>query len=89
MVPFEYTQSGPYQALVPISISSEDYNQGQEFQERGTQRLPIGYNQACAAFETPTTYDEAPKSPQRDECNKAIQVELKALQYKNTWTVEA
>ena len=36
MVPFEYTQSGPYQALVPISISSEDYNQGQEFQERGT-----------------------------------------------------
>ena len=26
MVPFESTQSGPYQALVQMDISSEDYN---------------------------------------------------------------
>ena len=57
-------------------------------QERGTKRLRIGYEQACAVFETPATYAEALKSPHRDDWYKAIQAELKALHDKNTWTVK-
>ena len=57
-------------------------------QERGTKRLRIGYEQACAAFETLVTYEEALKSPHHDDWYNAIQSELKALHDKNTWTVQ-
>ncbi|CAI5700648.1 unnamed protein product [Peronospora effusa] len=68
MVPLESVQHGQSQALVPVGSADEDFYDGSELcQERGTKRLRIGYEQACAAFETPTTYEEALKSPHRDD----------------------
>uniref|UniRef100_A0AAV1U517 Polyprotein n=1 Tax=Peronospora matthiolae TaxID=2874970 RepID=A0AAV1U517_9STRA len=89
MVPLESVQHGQSQALIPVNGADEDFYDGSEVcQEKGTKRLRIGYEQACAAFETPTTYEEALKSPRRDNWYKAIQAELKALEEKDTWTVQ-
>ncbi|CAI5728475.1 unnamed protein product [Peronospora effusa] len=88
IVPLESVQHGQSQALVPVGSADEDFYDGSELcQERGTKRLRIGYEQACAAFETPTTYEEALKSPHRDDWYKAFQAELKALKEKDIWTV--
>ena len=73
IVPFESVPNGQSQALVPVSGTGGDFNHGaDEDQERGTKRLRIGYEQACSAFETPVTYEEALRSPHRDDWNKAI-----------------
>ena len=89
MVPLGSVKNGQSQELVPVGGASEDFSDGTEVcQERGTKRLRIGCEQACAAFETPATYEEALKSPHRDERYKAIQAELKAFHDKNTWTVQ-
>ena len=54
--------------------ADEDFYDGSEVcQEKGTKRLRIGYEQARAASETPTTYEEALKSPHRDDWYKVIQ----------------
>ena len=69
--------------------TGEKFSDGAEVcQERGTKRLLIGYEQACAAFETQATYEEALKSLHRDDWYKAIQAELKAFGDKNTWAVK-
>ena len=81
--------NGQSQVLVQVGGAGEKISDGTDVcRERGTKRLHIGYEQACAAFETPATYEEALKSPHRDERYKAIQAELKAFHDKNTWTVQ-
>ena len=74
--------------LVQVGGAGEKISDGTDVcRERGTKRLRIGYEQACAAFETPATYEEALKSRHHDDWYKAIHAELKALHDKNTWTV--
>lgn len=70
------------QALVPVD-RSESIVQGSE---RPPKRLRIGYKEANAALETPTTFKDAINSPQAKMWKEAIDAELKALNTKKTWT---
>ena len=53
MVSSGSVKNGQSQALVPVGGASEDFSDGTEVcQVRGTKRLRIAYEQACAAFGT-------------------------------------
>ncbi|KAI9906146.1 hypothetical protein PsorP6_013784 [Peronosclerospora sorghi] len=73
-------------AIVPVQDLSNKFTT----EEKGgvSKRLRIGYEQACTAYEIPTSYADAFKSPQETMWRKAIQVELDALNEKDTWSVE-
>nr|CCA24282.1 putative polyprotein [Albugo laibachii Nc14] len=73
MVPYETSKS-----IVP--------NTTEEI--RPPKRYRIEYDQANAALEAPTTYEDAINSPEAEFCKKAIAEELKALKEKKTWTMQ-
>jgi hypothetical protein len=81
--------SEPSHALVPVESSNaivpvtNDQNQA----ERQNKRNRIEYEHANAALETPSTYDDALKSVDSKMWKDAIDVELKALQEKKTWSM--
>ena len=58
-----------------------------EQMELASKRNRIEYEQANAALETPTIYQDAMASPQSKMWCDAIKTELKALNEKKTWTV--
>ncbi|KAI9909547.1 hypothetical protein PsorP6_015183 [Peronosclerospora sorghi] len=73
-------------AIVPVQDLLNEYTT--EEKGRVSKRLRIGHEQACTAYEIPTSYDDALKSPQETMWRKATQVELDALNEKDTWSVE-
>ena len=68
-------------ALVPYE---KDRN---EKDHRSSKRYRTEYEQANAALEEPSTYQNALNSPEAKQWSKAIQAELTALEEKSTWTV--
>nr|CCA27625.1 putative polyprotein [Albugo laibachii Nc14] len=73
MVPYETSES-----IVPHKTE----------EIRPPKRHQIEYDQANAALEAPTTYEDAIESPEAESWKKAIADELKALKEKKTWKMQ-
>lgn len=73
------------QALVPIAAPDAIVNTTSNVSvEHANNRYRIEHEQANAALETPSTYQEAMKSPQSNMWRDAIKTELKTLQSMST-----
>nr|CCA16745.1 AlNc14C25G2490 [Albugo laibachii Nc14] len=82
--PNHLLESKPSHSIVPNQISDAIVPVDIE-ETRPQKRFRIEQEQANAALDFPSTYKEATRSPDLDEWKKVIQLELQALQEKETW----
>lgn len=77
-------------ALVPIRTSEAIVTTiSDESMERAKKRYRLEDEQANAALETLSTYQDTMKSPRSTMWSEAIETELKPLHSMNTWTALA
>nr|CCA26638.1 AlNc14C397G11339 [Albugo laibachii Nc14] len=82
--PNHLLESEPSHSIVPYEISDAIVPVDIE-EKRPQKRFGIEQEQANAALDLPSTYEEAIRSPDSNEWKKAIQQELQALKEKETW----